>query len=94
MPLDADDEIVGVEEYVLKKCYQPEADDNETCPNFPIALQGGGGWIGWHCEGSPVITLFGILFWKVIFANIPNVFLSPYQDAPLDLKFLDFFHNR
>lgn len=34
----------------------------------------GGGWQGWHCEGSLLVTLFGILFWDVIFEEVDGVF--------------------
>jgi hypothetical protein len=38
-----------------------------------------------HAEGSIVTTIFGLLFWDVIFADVPGVFETPYQSAPLDL---------
>lgn len=41
-------------------------------------------WKGIHCEGGLSGTLFGLLFWDIIFAEVPNVFLTPYQVAPLD----------
>lgn len=44
-------------------------------------------------EGRIVSTLFGLLFWDIIFAPIPGVFETPYQSAPLDI--LDtFYHAR
>jgi len=51
---------------------------------------------GLHCEGACFRTLFGILFWDIIFsADVPDVFLTPFQDAPLDLtSFPDFYRNR
>ncbi len=30
-------------------------------------------------------TLFGLLFWSVLFAEVPEVFRTPFQSAPLDL---------
>ena len=38
-----------------------------------------------HAEGSIVTTIFGLLFWDVFFADVPGVFETPYQSAPLDL---------
>lgn len=38
-----------------------------------------------HSEGSIVSTLFGLLFWDILFAPIPGAFETPYQSAPLDL---------
>ncbi|VDB82893.1 unnamed protein product [Peniophora sp. CBMAI 1063] len=43
------------------------------------------GYKGYHCEGGIIRTLFGILFWDVIFAPIPGAFETPYQIAPLDM---------
>eukprot|EP01041_Mallomonas_annulata_P006579 gene6579-13309_t len=51
-----------------------------------------GGWKGWHCEGSPLRSLFGLLMWDVLFMTVTGndmvrctTFITPYQDAPLDL---------
>ncbi len=62
----------------------------------------GGGWDGWHCEGSVVRYLFGLLMWEVFFMPVYNeltganihVFLTPYQDSPIDFPYPSFFHNR
>ncbi|KAI0053972.1 hypothetical protein FA95DRAFT_1551753 [Auriscalpium vulgare] len=43
------------------------------------------GYKGYHCEGSIVTTLFGLLFWDIIFAPVAGAFETPYQSAPLDL---------
>ncbi len=40
-----------------------------------------GGWRGLHCEGSPIITLFGILMWDLLFLPLPDVFLTQFQDG-------------
>jgi fanconi-associated nuclease 1 len=53
------------------------------------------GWKGSHSENSIVTTLFGLLFWDIIFdSNIPGVFASPYQSGPLDLKTEFFYESR
>ena len=49
------------------------------------------GYRGYHCEGRIVTTLFGLLFWDIIFAPIPGAFETPYQAAPLDM-FEDTFY--
>ena len=70
----------------------------------------GGGWVGWHCEGSPIYSLFSLCFWHLLFPRsdvkdtafgiqfaseiIPNVFVTPYQNAPLDLDSPDFYTSR
>ncbi|KAI0723944.1 hypothetical protein C8T65DRAFT_714858 [Cerioporus squamosus] len=49
---------------------------------------------GFHSEGRIVTTLFGLLFWAVIFAPIPGAFETPYQSAPLDLAEDTFYFSR
>ncbi|KAI0664677.1 VRR-NUC domain-containing protein [Cubamyces menziesii] len=49
---------------------------------------------GYHCEGRIVTTLFGQLFWDVIFAPIPGAFETRYQAAPLDLAEDTFYYAR
>jgi hypothetical protein len=50
---------------------------------------------GLHCEGSLPVTLFTICFWDELYDNfVPGSFVSPYQDAPLDLFTIEFFSNR
>ncbi len=58
-----------------------------------------GGWTGMHVEGGPLMSLAALLSFEVVFslqwdsscnkfvsqANIPDVFLTPYQDCPLDM---------
>ncbi|KAF8742832.1 hypothetical protein RHS02_02904, partial [Rhizoctonia solani] len=47
-----------------------------------------------HSEGAIVSTLFGFLFWDILFAPIPGAFETPYQSAPLDLVHDSFFSSR
>ncbi len=54
-------------------------------------VQKDGGWDGWHCEGSIVRTLFGILMFPIFYSSQDNVFLTPYQDGPLDFPYPSFF---
>ncbi|KAI8610016.1 hypothetical protein BC830DRAFT_784768 [Chytriomyces sp. MP71] len=50
------------------------------------------GYKGLHSENSVVTTLFGMLFWDILFDDsVPGVFASPFQDAPLDLG-TEFFY--
>ncbi len=50
--------------------------------------------LSFHCEGRIVTTLFGLLFWDVIFAPIPGAFETRYQSAPLDLAEDTFYYSR
>ena len=47
-----------------------------------------------HSEGSIVRTLFGLLFFDIIFAPIPGAFETPYQSAPLDIAEDAFYYAR
>ncbi|KAJ3415869.1 hypothetical protein HDV05_003933 [Chytridiales sp. JEL 0842] len=53
------------------------------------------GWKGYHSENSILSTLFGMLFWDILFDDtVPGVFSSPFQDAPLDLRTEFFYESR
>jgi fanconi-associated nuclease 1 len=41
-----------------------------------------------------VLTLFGLLFFDIIFASIPGAFETPYQSAPLDIAEDTFYDAR
>lgn len=65
--------------------------DGQQCSVEELALQHyagefGGGWQGLHSEGGIWMTLFALLMWDILFADIPNVFWHPFQTAPLDLN--------
>ena len=47
-----------------------------------------------HCETRILTTLFGLLFWDVIFAEVLGAFETPYQTAPLDLFYDSFYRAR
>ncbi|KAL2444548.1 hypothetical protein ABEF95_017042 [Exophiala dermatitidis] len=54
------------------------------------------GFKGYHSEGGILRTLFGLLFYDILFFNpyIPNVFQTAYQTCPLDLHTDTFFPAR
>jgi len=47
-----------------------------------------------HSERSIVYTIFGLLFWDIIFTTIPGAFETPFQVAPLDIDTDTFYHSR
>lgn len=49
---------------------------------------------GIHTEGEIWKILFALLMWNVLFADVPDVFQIPFQDAPLDLVTDAFYTNR
>ncbi|EFR03137.1 coiled-coil domain-containing protein MTMR15 [Nannizzia gypsea CBS 118893] len=52
------------------------------------------GWKGFHCESGILRTLFGYLFYDIIFTYVPNVFQTPFQTCPLDLHTDSFYPSR
>ncbi|KAJ5381100.1 uncharacterized protein N7496_003528 [Penicillium cataractarum] len=52
------------------------------------------GWKGYHSEGGIVRTLFGLLFYDILFTYVPNVFQTPFQTCPLDLHTDVFYPSR
>lgn len=52
------------------------------------------GWKGYHSEGRIMRTLFGHLFYDVLFTYVPNVFQTAFQTCPLDLHTDAFFPSR
>ncbi|KAK1304540.1 hypothetical protein QJS10_CPB11g00855 [Acorus calamus] len=71
--------------------------DGEQCGVEQLALQHyakEGGWKGVHAESGIWLTIFGLVMWDVIFADIPNVFRTKFQTAPLDLNTDRFYMER
>ncbi|KAJ5145716.1 uncharacterized protein N7515_000280 [Penicillium bovifimosum] len=52
------------------------------------------GWKGFHSEGGIVRTLFGYLFYDILFTYVPNVFQTAFQTCPLDLHTDVFYPSR
>lgn len=76
--IDYNGQPCSVEDYAL--CYYTQT------MNYPK---------GMHCEGDIFVSLFALTFWDILFdINIPFVFQTPYQDAPLDLTTEAFYETR
>lgn len=53
------------------------------------------GWKkGYHSEGGILRTIFGYLFYDILFTYVPNVFQTPFQTCPLDLHTDAFYPTR
>ncbi|KAG0290165.1 hypothetical protein BGZ98_003571 [Dissophora globulifera] len=52
------------------------------------------GYKGHHSENSLLSTLFGLLFWDILFSPQPGVFETSFQTEPLDLRTDAFFLQR
>ncbi|KAF8948933.1 hypothetical protein BGZ47_001142 [Haplosporangium gracile] len=70
--------------------------DGSDCNVEELALSYYGtlGYKGYHSENSLLATLFGLLFWDILFSSQPGVFETLYQTEPLDLRTDAFFHQR
>ncbi|KAI0273485.1 hypothetical protein BC834DRAFT_210888 [Gloeopeniophorella convolvens] len=77
-----------------KSTWQGKGDEVVNVETFALQDYERSGYKGYHCEGRIVTTLFGLLFWDIIFAPIPGAFETPYQMAPLDLFEDTFFYAR
>ncbi|KFM28553.1 Fanconi-associated nuclease 1-like protein [Auxenochlorella protothecoides] len=71
----------------------------EPCTVEQLALQHyardeAGGWTGCHCEGGIWSTFFSLLLWEALFAPVPDVFRTPFQSSPLDLRTESFYIGR
>ncbi|KAM7489156.1 hypothetical protein LguiB_026640 [Lonicera macranthoides] len=74
-------------------------EDGEQCGVEELALQyyageEGGCWQGVHTESGIWLTIFGLLMWDIIFADVPNVFRTRFQTAPLDMETDSFYEVR
>lgn len=47
-----------------------------------------------HSEASIVCTIWGLLFWDILFSPVPGAFETPYQSAPLDIATECFYFAR
>ncbi|KAF8077614.1 VRR-NUC domain-containing protein [Lyophyllum atratum] len=52
------------------------------------------GYKGFHSESRVLTTIFALLFWDIIFADVPGAFETPHQTAPLDLAEDSFYRAR
>ncbi|KAJ7072693.1 VRR-NUC domain-containing protein [Mycena amicta] len=52
------------------------------------------GFKGLHSETQILTTLFGLLFWDIIFAPVAGAFETPWQMGPLDLAEESFYFAR
>ncbi|KFK36099.1 hypothetical protein AALP_AA4G077200 [Arabis alpina] len=73
-------------------------EDGDQCGVEQLALQyysgEGGGWKGIHTESSIWLTIFGLLMWDILFSDVPGVFQTRFQTAPLDLETESFYLTR
>ncbi|KAK2765494.1 hypothetical protein FQN54_008348 [Arachnomyces sp. PD_36] len=73
-----------------------EREDGSECrvESMCLSWYRDNGWKGYHAEGGIVRTLFGYLFYDILFTYVPNVFQTPFQTCPLDLHTDAFYPSR
>ncbi|KAB2041166.1 hypothetical protein E1A91_D02G135300v1 [Gossypium mustelinum] len=72
-------------------------EDGEQCGVEQLALQyyaREGGWQGVHTESGIWMTIFGLLMWDILLSDVPNVFRTRFQTAPLDMETDHFYLAR
>ena len=78
------------QETAAERTIEGECSVEEMCLSSYRAV----GWKGYHSEGGILRTLFGYLFYDVLFLYIPNVFQTEFQTCPLDLHTDAFYPSR
>jgi Fanconi-associated nuclease 1 len=77
-----------------KSTWKGQGEENVNVETYALQHYERLGYKGYHCEGRIVTTLFGLLFWDIIFAPISGAFETSYQTAPLDIFEDTFYHAR
>jgi hypothetical protein len=52
------------------------------------------GWKVFYLENQFLNTMFGLVFWDIIFAPVEGAFINPFQRQPLDLYHPSFIEKR
>jgi hypothetical protein len=96
-------EAAGAGVKIRYQCPQEEEDPGAPPTTLTVeelalrhyAREDEGRWRGLHCEGGIWGAFFALFFWDVLFCSqVPGVFRSPFQTAPLDLGTDAFFPAR
>lgn len=64
-----------------KLIFQIDEDTVGSVEQLVLAHFAKDGWEGLHAESSIFTSLFGILFWDILFSPTPDVFQTPYQSS-------------
>lgn len=66
----------------------------ESIEEFAAARLGERGYQAWHLENALPMGLFALAYWEWLFAPVRGAFVNPFQSAPLDLHWPEFFDAR
>ena len=61
---------------------------------YALGVLTAAGGTGWHLENNLPMALFALAYWSWLFAPVPGAFVHPFQTAPVDLFWPDFFAVR
>lgn len=76
-----------------KSRYYNENDECVSVEELGIEYYNKLGYFGLHSEGSIYRYCFVLLFWDIIYEDIPNVFHNKFQHFPLDLDCEELFYK-
>ncbi|KAJ8085107.1 hypothetical protein PM082_003891 [Marasmius tenuissimus] len=77
-----------------KSKWRGEGGGEVTVEELALQFYAKRGFKGLHSETSILTTIFALLFWDVIFADIPGAFETKFQAGPLDLAEDSFYYAR
>ncbi|KAI3621492.1 coiled-coil domain-containing protein mtmr15 [Moniliophthora roreri] len=77
-----------------KSIWKGEANTEVIVEEFALQHYAKLGFNGFHAETKILTTIFALLFWDIIFADIPSAFETKFQAAPLDLAEDSFYYAR
>ncbi|KAI0957731.1 hypothetical protein AcW1_006029 [Taiwanofungus camphoratus] len=93
-PMPAKPQIEVKHKATGKSIWKGRDDEEVSVEMLSLQYYEDHGYRGFHCEGRIVTTLFGLLFWDIIFAPVPGAFETPFQAAPLDIAEDTFYFSR
>eukprot|EP01080_Neovahlkampfia_damariscottae_P006638 gene6638-10803_t len=77
-----------------KSQYRGKDDTLCTVEDLVIQHYDEKGFDSYHTESSIFVTIFGLLFWDIIYMDIPCVFQTKFQTSPLDFRTIAFYPQR
>ncbi len=67
---------------------------DQKIEDFAVSQLRSDGYQAWHLENCLPGGLFGLAYWEWLYAPVRGAFVNPFQSAPLDLYWPEFFDVR
>ncbi|KAK0211693.1 VRR-NUC domain-containing protein [Armillaria fumosa] len=80
--------------WIGKSLWRGERNEEVNVETRTLQAYAEQGYKGFHSETRILTTIFGLLFWDIIFADIPGAFETKFQTAPLDIAEDSFYYAR